>query len=207
MPHDFVYLASASPRRCRLLEQIGVAYRQRPVPVDESALPDEDASALVRRLAAAKAAACRADLDAGSEGAPVLAADTVVVQDDRILGKPRDRAQGLAMLELLSGRGHVVLTAVSVLCAGFERTVVSRSRVEFRVVTRREREAYWATGEPRDKAGGYAVQGLGAAFVSRLEGSYSGVMGLPLCETAALLGEVGIHVLAPEADGTLLEAP
>lgn len=200
MHHDFVYLASASPRRRELLEQIGVAYRSRPVCLDESPRPGEIAGALVQRLAAEKASDCLSDL--GEDGGrPVVAADTVVVQGERILGKPRDEAHGLEMLALLSGNTHEVLTAVSVRCGEFERTVLSRSRVEFRVLPHHEREAYWATGEPLDKAGAYAIQGFGAAFVSRLEGSYSGVMGLPLFETVSLLREVGVEIFCFGPDG------
>ena len=192
---DFIYLASASPRRRQLLQQIGVAHRVRPVSLDESPRDGEKPPALVARLAAAKAQACWECLERGQER-PVLGADTVVVHGERILGKPRDRAEGLAMLALLSGGVHEVLTAVSARNGGFQDTVVSWSRVEFRIVAPAEQEAYWATGEPLDKAGGYAIQGIGAAFVSRLEGSYSGVMGLPLFETVSLLREVGMEILS-----------
>jgi len=195
MDNDFIYLASASPRRSQLLEQIGVAYRSTPVSLDESPRHRETPGELVQRLAGAKASVCWEGLDE-DQVAPVLGADTVVVCGGRILGKPHDRAEGLEMLELLSGAVHDVLTAVSVRYGDHQGTVLSRSRVEFRVVPPAEQEAYWATGEPRDKAGGYAIQGLGAAFVVRLEGSYSGVMGLPLFETVSLLREVGVEILS-----------
>ena len=130
----------------------------------------------------------------GDAGSPVLGADTAVVVDGRIMGKPRDRNEGIDMLLALSGRSHQVLSAVA-LAAGREAVRVSESRVTFRTLTQAQCAAYWDTGEPRDKAGGYAIQGRGAVFVSRLEGSYSGVMGLPVYETAELLREFGIEVV------------
>ena len=122
----------------------------------------------------------------------MLGADTTVVLDGRILGKPGERAEALAMLQALGGREHEVLTAVALAAAGRSAVRVVRSRVAFRPLTSAEAEAYWATGEPLDKAGGYAIQGFAAVFVSGLEGSYSAVVGLPLCETAQLLAEFGI---------------
>lgn len=192
-----LHLASASPRRRELLQQIGVPHRRIDAPIDESVLPGEAPAAYVERLARAKAAAGLATL--GGEGC-VLGADTAVVLDGRILGKPVDRADGLAMLAALAGRGHEVLTAVAV--ADAERCVarVVRSTVHFRPLAAGEAEAYWNTGEPQDKAGGYAVQGRAAIFVERLEGSYSAVVGLPLAETAALLAEFGIACWQPVAD-------
>lgn len=189
-----LYLASNSPRRRELLDQIGVTYRVLRVEVDESARAGEDAAALAQRLALAKAHAGRAELPQ-EDGRPVLGADTVVVCDRHILGKPRDRADALAMLATLSGREHEVLTAVALADHRRERVLLSRSRVGFRDISAAEAEAYWASGEPADKAGGYAIQGLGAVFVADLTGSYSGVMGLPLFETAQLLNEFGIEVL------------
>ncbi|HMX54341.1 MAG TPA: Maf family protein, partial [Plasticicumulans sp.] len=131
---------------------------------------------------------------AGGEGL-VLGADTTVVADGLILGKPRDRAEGLALLERMSGREHAVLSAVALATAGRTEARVQVSRVHFRATTAAEREAYWATGEPADKAGGYAVQGRAAVFIERLDGSYSGVMGLPLYETCELLRAFGVEVL------------
>lgn len=189
-----LYLASNSPRRRELLDQIGVTHRVLRVEVDESALPGEDAAALVQRLALAKAHAGRAALP-HEDGRPVLGADTVVVCDQRILGKPRDRTDALAMLAALSGRRHEVLTAVALADQLREQVLLSRSQVNFRAIPTAEAEAYWASGEPADKAGAYAVQGLGAVFISELNGSYSGVMGLPLFETAQLLEEFGIEIL------------
>ncbi len=185
-----LHLASASPRRRELLLQIGVPHQRVAAPIDESVLPGETPAAYVERLARAKAAAGLAAL--GAADACVLGADTAVVLDGRILGKPADRADGLAMLAALSGREHEVLTAVAVADASRCLARVVRSRVHFRTLAEAEREAYWASGEPQDKAGGYAIQGLAAIFVDRLEGSYSAVVGLPLAETAELLAGFGI---------------
>jgi nucleoside triphosphate pyrophosphatase len=190
-PH--IYLASTSPRRLALLAQIGVSFTLLHARVDEAQLPGESADEYVRRLALEKARAGRSLLAARNER-PVLGADTAVVADGRILGKPRNREDALDMLQVLSGRSHLVLSAVA-LAAGREAVRVSTSSVTFRTVTRAQCAAYWETGEPRDKAGGYAIQGRAAVFVSRLEGSYSGVMGLPVYETAELLQEFGIGVL------------
>lgn len=188
---SLLYLASASPRRRELLLQIGVAHRRIDAPIDESVLPGEMPAAYVERLARAKAAAGLAALGQG-DACCVLGADTAVVLDGRILGKPESRADGLAMLAALSGRAHEVLTAVAVADGARCRAQVVSSRVHFRPIAPAEQQAYWNTGEPQDKAGGYAIQGLAAIFVDRLEGSYSAVVGLPLAETAALLGEFGI---------------
>ena len=190
MSADFVYLASASPRRRELLCQIGVAFRVLSVAVDERALTAEAPQDYVMRLAKAKAEAgwpLRPSADAG-----VLGADTAVVVDGEILGKPKDKADGVAMLMKLSARKHRVLTAVALRCAAGLEAALSESEVSFRAVGEAEAASYWDTGEPRDKAGGYAVQGLGAVFISALAGSFSGVMGLPLYETARLLTRAGI---------------
>jgi len=185
-------LASQSPRRRALLAQIGVRHQVVAVAVDESRDPGEDPALYVQRLALAKARAGR-DLTGG--GAPVLGADTAVVIGEQVLGKPEDRADAAAMMRLLSGRTHRVLSGIA-LVAAEEGQALSVSEVTFRPVSPREAAAYWETGEPRDKAGGYAIQGLGALFVARLAGSYSGVMGLPLFETARLLAAAGIDCLA-----------
>ncbi|MFU7350155.1 Maf family protein [Pseudomonas paraeruginosa] len=192
-----LYLASASPRRRELLAQIGVPLSVLSIAIDETPLPDEAPAAYVERLACGKAAAGLAMLEElGGEGC-VLGADTSVVIDGRILGKPADESDGLAMLAALSGREHQVLTAVALAAAtGIEARVVE-CRVRFRQIGRDEALRYWLSGEPADKAGGYAIQGLGAIFVSRIEGSYSAVVGLPLCETAELLGEFGIPCWQP----------
>ena len=186
-----LYLASGSPRRRELLAQIGVPFVTLIASIDETALPGEPAERYVERLAREKALAGLATLNVPA-GAVVLGADTAVVLDGRILGKPADRAECLATLVALSGREHQVLTAVALASAQRIESRVVASRVRFRPLRAGEAEAYWATGEPCDKAGSYGIQGLAAVFVSQLEGSYSAVVGLPLCETAQLLGEFGI---------------
>ncbi|MDG4595616.1 MAG: Maf family protein [Candidatus Contendobacter sp.] len=193
MSAPWIYLASASPRRRELLRQIGVSYRRLRVDVDETPWLGETPDAYVVRLALAKARIGCAALGR-RRPAPVLGADTAVVVDDAILGKPRDRAEGLAMLTLLSGREHRVLSAVALAVPTRDAVRVQESRVRFRALTPAERAAYWDSGEPLDKAGGYAIQGRAAAFVAELRGSYSGVMGLPLFETAELLQVFGIHL-------------
>jgi len=188
---DFIYLASASPRRRELLRQIGVTFRVIGAELDETALKGESPPAYVSRLAEAKAAAgWRGSQDLGA--APVLAADTAVVLEGEILGKPADMNDAIAMLLKLSGRAHQVLTAVALrTAAGFEGRL-SQSSVTFRSIDPEEARAYWDTGEPRDKAGAYAIQGYAAIFIADLKGSYSGVMGLPLFETAELLKAAGV---------------
>jgi septum formation protein len=186
-------LASASPRRRELLVQIGVPHAVAVADVDESARDGEAVTAYVERVARAKAAAI---WERGQE-LPVLGADTTVVLDGVSLGKPQDRAQGLAMLEALAGREHRVLTAVALVTAAGTHCLTSASTVRMRASTAQERQRYWDTGEPRDKAGGYAIQGLGAVFIEALQGSYSGVMGLPLFETARLLAAAGVPCWSP----------
>ncbi len=190
-----LYLASSSPRRRVLLDQIGVRYRTLPVSVDETRRAGEPAQDYVTRLALAKARCAWRSLPRAAP-APVLGADTVVVLDGEPLGKPGGRAQALAMLARLSGRRHRVMSAVALVEGDREAVRLNVSRVSFRRISAVEREAYWASGEPADKAGAYAIQGRGAVFVRRLEGSYSGVMGLPLFDTAELLREFGIEVCA-----------
>lgn len=193
-----IYLASGSPRRRELLAQIGVPFRRLPVQVDEALMPGELPDGYVRRLAAQKARAGWLALS-GRATAPVMGADTAVVLGDQVLGKPRDREDGLAMLAQLSGHTHLVLSGVALVEADREAVRVSVSRVTFRVLSTQECRAYWESGEPADKAGAYGIQGLGGTFVKRLEGSYSGVMGLPLFETGQLLEEFGF-VLLPAWD-------
>ena len=156
--------------------------------IDEDVLPGETPGEYVIRLARAKALSIRAT----GQPLPVLAADTTVVVDGKIFGKPRDKAEAVYMLGELSGRAHEVLTAVALADARGVSGRLSSSEVRFRGISPQERAAYWETGEPRDKAGGYAIQGLGAVFVESLRGSYSGVMGLPLFETGELLQAAGI---------------
>lgn len=202
-----ICLASASPRRSDLLRQIGVPHRIQPADLDESWRPGETPGDYVLRLAAEKAQAVRATrAAAGDRALPVLAADTTVAIDGLVLGKPQDAAESAAMLARLSDRGHEVYTAVALAMPGADpasrrppTTALSCSRVRFRAVSPAEAAAYWASGEPRDKAGGYAIQGRGAVFVVGLEGSFSGVVGLPLAETAALLQAAGLPLWTPQA--------
>ena len=175
-------LASTSPRRREILEALGLEFSIVHVDVDESPLAGESPGEMVVRLAVAKARA--ADVDPSSV---VIAADTAVVIGDQALGKPVDQDDGLAMLAALSGKVHKVLTGVAVHAADEVRTALSETDVYFREVGRDEAVAYWQSGEPCDKAGAYAIQGLGGAFVERIEGSYSGVVGLPVFETMSLL--------------------
>ena len=182
-------LASASPRRRELLAQIGVPTTRVHCQVDEQVEPGESPAVYVERVTLDKVLA---GVAAGPSGAVVLAADTAVVLDQQILGKPRDRRHALQMLSALSGREHQVMTAVAVACG--ERLDIRRvdTQVVFRTLSVAECERYWASGEPVDKAGAYGIQGLGAVFVERINGSYSAVVGLPLLETAALLDGFGI---------------
>jgi septum formation protein len=181
-------LASASPRRRELLDQLGVPHVLAVPNIDEAVLPGEPAVDYVVRMARAKARIVHPH----GAGLPVLAADTIVLLEERICGKPTDAEDGIALLLELSGRSHEVLTAVALAAAGEVYHRLSRSEVRFRHLSLTEAIAYWNTGEPRDKAGGYAVQGHGAVFVEHLSGSYSGVMGLPLFETAELLAGAGV---------------
>ena len=186
-----ILLASQSPRRRQLLEQIGIGFALIRVNVEEQQRSAESPEQFVVRMAMEKAAAGRLASAAAGTGEPVLGADTIVVLGDEVLGKPVDRADGLAMLARLSSQTHEVLSAVA-LAGDPVQYRLSRSRVEFRAIPADERAVYWATGEPLDKAGAYAIQGRAAVFVRHIEGSYSGVMGLPLYETAELLAEVDI---------------
>lgn len=187
-----VALASSSPRRRELLAQIGLPFTVLDVQVDEARLAGEPPQAYVHRLAFAKAWAGAAS-PGRPPGLPVIGADTAVVLDGEVLGKPADEAEGVAMLARLSGRTHRVLTGVALVADRGEDWRLSDSAVTFRVVSEREARAYWRSGEPADKAGGYAIQGLAALFVTRIEGSYSGVVGLPLHDTAELLAAQGIR--------------
>jgi septum formation protein len=200
MSADFVYLASGSPRRRELLTQIGVPFKVLKVSVDEALVPGEAPENYVVRLAKTKAArgweVGRARPPepgpAASNAAPVLAADTTVILGGRILVKPADRTDGERMLLELAGHTHEVLTAVALAMPNGVESRLSRSEVTFRAITAAEARDYWETGEPHDKAGGYAIQGRAAIFVADLRGSYSGVMGLPLYETAELLQLAGV---------------
>ncbi|HHQ14721.1 MAG TPA: septum formation inhibitor Maf [Chromatiales bacterium] len=193
-----ICLASASPRRHELLAQLGIDCELCAAEVDESVLPGETAADYVRRLSFDKARAVVRQPGCRS-AALVLAADTAVVVDGEILGKPRGEQDAVATLLRLGGRSHEVLTGVAVTDGTRELAALSRSVVRFRQISVSEAHAYWRTGEPADKAGAYAIQGLGTIFVQQLQGSYSGVMGLPLFETAQLLQTFGYDLL--EVDG------
>jgi septum formation protein len=188
-------LASSSPRRLALLAQLGLTCQVRPADVDESWQTGEDPSVYVVRLARAKAQAV------GEPGAVTLGADTTVVLEGRILGKPADRADGVAMLMRLSGRTHQVVTGVAVCQGGRLESCCVETDVQFRPIGLREAEAYWATGEGADKAGGYGIQGLGGVFVERISGSYSAVVGLPLAETERLLRGFGVDIWQERTHG------
>jgi len=187
-------LASASPRRSWLLDRAGVPFEVRPADLVERTRPGEDAARFVRRLAGEKAAAVAKEIAPGS-GRLVLGADTVVVLDEEILGKPDDARDALSLLRRLTGRAHRVMTGVALVdCdAGIERVLVVESGVEMRAASEDELRAYVATGEPLDKAGAYAAQGEGRRFVERIHGSETNVIGLPMDETLALLADAGIE--------------
>lgn len=186
-----LYLASQSPRRLELMRQIGLVPEVLAVSVDESALPNEPVESFVRRLAVEKA---RAGFDSvAAHDIWVVGGDTVVAIDGQVLGKPRDQADYRRMMALLSGRTHQVLTAAAVVHDGVVHSTVSVSRVTFSELDEREVDAYWRSGEPQDKAGGYGIQGFAGKWVRYLEGSYTGIMGLPLYELDQLLKESGYY--------------
>jgi len=183
-------LASASPRRGELLTQIGLAFTPHPAAIDETPADGETPEALATRLARSKAAA----IAQTHPDAVVLGADTVVALDDTAFGKPRDAADARRMLTALSGSTHRVCTGIAVAAGGHVDSRLCTSRVTMTSLNDAAIDAYWASGEPRGKAGAYAIQGLGAVFVTRLEGSHSAVMGLPLHDTARLLAAAGVAV-------------
>ena len=187
-------LASASPRRAQLLRAIGLAFRVQPASIDETPGTGEPPRDYVTRMAASKSRAVARTLTAADDGeAPiVLGADTIVVLDGRILGKPNDREDGCAMLRALSGRRHVVMTAICAISGGIEQAATVTADVLFAELDAATVEAYWATGEGLDKAGSYGIQGIGGILVERLEGSYSAVVGLPLAETERALRALGM---------------
>lgn len=185
-----LHLASESPRRAQILTTLGLVFTAAGVDIDERPVDGEKAEDMVLRLATEKAASARK-----TTSGVVLAADTAVVVDGSIFGKPRDRDDALSMLARLSARSHLVMTGVALHWEANKRSAVSVSQVTFREIYPDEAHAYWQSGEPSGKAGAYAIQGLGGAFVERVEGSYSGVVGLPVFETAALLAAAGIDVI------------
>lgn len=187
-------LASASPRRKELLNQIGLEFTVSPSAIDEQRFPDEPALDYVNRMAIEKARAVYPQY--AGEDACVLGADTIVVLGDEVLGKPKNKEDGLRMLSLLSGATHTVYSGVALKADHGEKQIVSATKVSFRPLSAQEIETYWCTGEPEGKAGAYAIQGLAAIFVENIRGSYSAVVGLPLMETSLLLTEFGIMTLA-----------
>jgi len=203
--HSFVYLASQSPRRSQLLEQIGIAHRllvaqdHDPEPQDpealEQVLPRESATDYVQRVTGLKLDAAIARLQRrGLEQAPILCSDTTVSLGSHILGKPESREQAREMLQALSGKTHRVLTAVALQSGRKRLTSLSVSSVEFAVMDSAQIDAYVASGEPMGKAGAYGVQGRAAAYIARISGSYSGIMGLPVFETANVLRAAGFAI-------------
>jgi len=196
MKPSMLHLASASPRRQALLTALGLRFTAAGVDIDESRNPGESPAEMVLRLAEAKAAAAGAGRDA-----VVIGADTAVVMGDEVYGKPADQREAEAILASLSGRTHQVLTGVAVRSRRGMETAMSRSDVRFREIRPDEAVAYWQSGEPADKAGAYAIQGRGGVFVASMAGSYSGIVGLPVFETALLLRNAGIDVLGPRPQG------
>jgi septum formation protein len=201
-PTDIIYLASKSPRRRELLKQIGVHYELLMVrdlapriDVDESSLPHETAHSYVERIVRLKSdMAVQVMRQRRLPIRPILTADTTVTLDGNILGKPADKADAVRMLTRLAGESHQVLTAVAVAVDNGVKQVMTTSFVTFAPISEEEIRRYVETGEPMDKAGAYAVQGIAAKFIAKLSGSYSGVMGLPLYETATLLRQCGVPV-------------
>ncbi len=192
-----IYLASTSPRRKELLAQVGMSFQPCVIEIDESVWPDEAPDTYVARLARAKAAAALAQLADMPDRAPdaiVIAADTTVTIDGHILGKPADQADAFAMWQRLSGRTHQVMTGVAVATDSQIWVQVVVTEVVFSSLSVAQMQAYWACGEPQGKAGGYAIQGRGAAFIPRISGSYSNVVGLPLVETLDLLRQAGYTI-------------
>ena len=189
MPGPVLLLASASPRRAELLTAAGIPFEVRPAHIDERILPGEEAVEYASRVALEKARV----VQAASDGRPVLAADTVVVVDRQILGKPADSDDAKRMLRMLSGRAHEVVTAVVLVSEkGSFVTGTEVTTVEFMLLNKAEIDWYVATGEPSDKAGAYAIQGLASRFVTRIEGSYSNVVGLPVALVYAMCSRAGL---------------
>jgi septum formation protein len=195
-PQPFIYLASRSPRRAELLTQMGVKFQILASDIDESVAAGESPDAYVKRLAKSKVSTGLAYMTSqGLPHHPVLAADTTVAAKGNILGKPENDADAYAMLKSLSGSWHEVHTSLAVAFEGKIETALSTTRVEIALLEDEVIQSYIASGEPRDKAGAYGIQGLAGAFIKRIEGSYSGVMGLPVYETAQLLKNAGIRLL------------
>ena len=191
MSSSLLILASASPRREKLLRQLGVNFVSEPQDIIEEKRIDESPEKFVKRMAEGKASSAFGKRK--QKDIVVVASDTIVVCDKRVLGKPKDKSDGIKMLLTLSNKTHRVLSAVTVANTLRYKSTVSETSVSFREISEIEAECYWDSGEPEGKAGGYAIQGCGAVFVQSINGSYSGVMGLPLFQTAQLLSEFGIN--------------
>lgn len=189
-----IILASASPRRAELLDQIGISYQVQIADIDETPLLNETAEDLVVRLAKEKSQAIV------SVDKPVLGSDTLGLINGDLLVKPQNFQHALEMLTQMSGNWHEILSSVAVTYKNDTRVKLNKNKVFFRSINPDEIKAYWDTGEPNDKAGAYAVQGIGAMFIERIEGSYSGIMGLPLFETSQLLADVGINPLTDKSE-------
>lgn len=191
MEQKQVYLASGSPRRAELLQQLGLVFDVVNAPIEEVALPNETPDSFIRRMAIEKA------LDGFNKVAGakvwVIAGDTMVVQDGRVFGKPKNQADAIRMWTGLSGRAHQVLSAVSVVYDGEVFCALNQTTVYMREMSHQDMSDYWQSGEPEGKAGAYAIQGLGARFIERIEGSYSAVMGLPLFELDQLLKQAHFY--------------
>ena len=200
MPNPQLYLASQSPRRRTLIEQLGLSFQTLAVDIDERLKQGEEPPAFVKRLALEKARTGWQQVS--HQHIPVVGADTCIVLNHQIVGKPADKQQGIALLKQYAENTHSVLTGIAIVGPGNdgsnatvkEKVRVSTSFVTFRALSDEDCEQYWQTGEPLGKAGGYAIQGIAAAFIEKLEGSYSGVMGLPLCELAELMPAFGIKL-------------
>ena len=199
--HD-LWLASSSPRRAELLTQLGVDFRVHSVPIDETPHSQESAHQYVQRMAQEKASIALPSIEALAQGheLPVLAAYTVVVSKARILTKPHDEEDAIEMLGQLSGQTHEVMTAVCVAKKTQLKTIAVTTQVSFRELSMAERRRYWHTGEPKDKAGGYGIQGFAAVFLDKIVGSYTRVVGLPLSETAQVLAEFSVPFWLTDAD-------
>lgn len=186
-----LYLSSQSPRRQELLAQLGLTFKTINAPIEETALPKETPESFVLRMAIEKSLA-------GFNKIPgkkiwVIGSDTIVLIDDKCLGKPNNKVDAFRMLRLLSGRKHHVLTSVAVVNNGAVFSALNKTEVTFKEINDSDIESYWLTKEPQDKAGGYAIQGIGAKFIKEIKGSYSGVMGIALFELSGLLKESGYH--------------
>ncbi|MCK4708598.1 MAG: septum formation inhibitor Maf [Gammaproteobacteria bacterium] len=192
MKSPLIILASASPRRVELLQQIQVDFKQQVADIDETHQPGESAQQFVSRLSLEKAQAIQLK---NPEGLPVLGSDTIVVIDEHILGKPEDNQHALEMLSILSGRTHQVMTAVTLMAPDQTKTSLNVSDVTFMTLSKELMHAYVQTGESIGKAGAYAIQGIAGQFITEIRGSYSSIMGLPLYETRKLLEESGVSVL------------